>query len=71
MLHYRAICLKWGKCELGDSASRTNYVRVMIIKAGLRGIRLMLLPTRACVSFGLTPTWVIAQSFVWEYINWI
>lgn len=48
-----------------------DKLRVMIIKAGLRGIKLMLLPTRGCVSFGLTPTWVIAWSFVWEYINWI
>lgn len=32
---------------------------MMIIKAGLRGVKLMLLPMRACVSFGLTPTWAI------------
>lgn len=24
LLHYRPICLKWGKCELRDSASRTK-----------------------------------------------
>lgn len=46
-----------------------DKLRVMIIKAGLGGIKLMLLPMRGCVSFGLTTTWVIAQSFVWEYIN--
>lgn len=37
-----------------------DKLRVMIIKAGLRGIKLMLLPMRVCVSFGLTPAWVIA-----------